>query len=58
MQKLGQIIQKMKNYAPHFMGPATPDAAVRDVISVWEKASVENGDGGSFISHLGTKKWL
>jgi hypothetical protein len=51
-------MRQYKQYAPHFTGPARPEDAVRDVISVWEKASVENGDGGAFVSHLGSKQWL
>jgi hypothetical protein len=49
---------KFKQYAPHFNGPSTPESAVKDVILVFEKASVENGDGGAFVSHLGNKQWL
>ncbi|PFH62258.1 hypothetical protein XA68_14389 [Ophiocordyceps unilateralis] len=58
MQSLGGLVQKFMQYAPHFSGPAAPEAAVRDVISVWERASVENGDGGSYVSHHGNKQWL
>jgi NAD(P)-dependent dehydrogenase (short-subunit alcohol dehydrogenase family) len=53
-----QLLEQYKRYAPHFSGPARPEDAVRDVISVWERASVENGDGGDFVSHLGNKQWL
>ncbi|RDA83519.1 hypothetical protein CP532_4156 [Ophiocordyceps camponoti-leonardi (nom. inval.)] len=58
MQSLGGLVQKFMQYAPHFTGPATPEAAIKDVISVWERASVENGDGGSYVSHHGNKQWL
>ncbi|RDA93283.1 hypothetical protein CP533_2048 [Ophiocordyceps camponoti-saundersi (nom. inval.)] len=58
MQSLGGLVQKFIQYAPHFTGPATPEAAIRDVISVWERASLENGDGGSYVSHHGNKQWL
>jgi hypothetical protein len=53
-----EMIMKFQKYAPHFEGPSQPEAAVKDVISVFEKANVANGDGGAFISHLGTKQWL
>ncbi|KAI0453336.1 NAD(P)-binding protein [Xylaria acuta] len=33
-------------YSPNFMGPITPTE------------SIENGDGGRFLSHFGNKKWL
>lgn len=49
---------KFKQFAPDFTGPATPEAAIKDVISVFEKASVANGDGGAYLSHFGNKQWL
>ncbi|KAK4247293.1 hypothetical protein C7999DRAFT_41356 [Corynascus novoguineensis] len=58
LKSLEQLFMQYKQYAPHFTGPARPEDAVQDVISVWEKASVENGDGGAFVSHLGNKQWL
>jgi hypothetical protein len=59
MQKLGVVFQKFAAYAPNFKGPSTPEDAIKDVISVWEKASIENGDGGAFLSHRGeVKNWL
>ncbi|RYP08519.1 hypothetical protein DL764_001850 [Monosporascus ibericus] len=58
LQKLGAMMQKFQQYAPDFKGPTTPELAVKDVISVWEKASVENGDGGTYVSHKGNKQWL
>ncbi|KAK4119717.1 NAD(P)-binding protein [Parathielavia appendiculata] len=57
-RKLESVFAQFTEYAPHFSGPARPEDAVRDVISVLERASVENGDGGSFVSHLGNKQWL
>lgn len=58
MQKVGTMVQKFNKYSPNFTGPATLDASVKDVISVYEKASLANGDGGVFVSHTGTKQWL
>ncbi|KAI8937031.1 hypothetical protein NX059_006251 [Plenodomus lindquistii] len=57
-QQLAVQGAKFQRYAPHFAGPATPEDAVKDVLSVIEKASLANGDSGNFISHLGTKQWL
>lgn len=45
-------------YAPHFTGPISSEESVKAVLSVIEKASVKNGDGGSFVSHFGDKQWL
>ncbi|KAH8202049.1 hypothetical protein TruAng_003804 [Truncatella angustata] len=55
---LTRMLGKFQEYAPHFKGPATPEAAIKDVLSVIERSSVESGNGGSFLSHLGTKQWL
>lgn len=52
------MFEKFKQYAPHFEGEAQPESAARDVLSVIEKSSLANGDGGAYISHLGTKQWL
>jgi hypothetical protein len=49
---------KLASYAPHFKGPITPEESVKAVRSVWEKASIENGHAGAFISHLGNKQWV
>ncbi|KAF1816828.1 NAD(P)-binding protein [Eremomyces bilateralis CBS 781.70] len=59
-QKQGAAIMlaRFRDYAPHFTGPITPTESVNHVMSVINKASVENGDGGSFVSHFGNKQWL
>lgn len=45
-------------YAPNFTGPISSKESVKAVLSVIEKASIKNGDGGSFVSHFGDKQWL
>ncbi|KAJ5200192.1 hypothetical protein N7491_009008 [Penicillium cf. griseofulvum] len=55
---LAGMLGAFARYAPDFKGPSPPEAAVKDVISVMEKASVEGGDGGSFVSHFGNQQWL
>ncbi|RYP50201.1 hypothetical protein DL768_004222 [Monosporascus sp. mg162] len=52
------MVAKFAEVAPHFKGPITPEESVRSVLAVIENASVENGDGGSFVSHFGNKQWL
>lgn len=52
------MIGKFMEYAPHFKGPAKPEDSIRDVRNVWENASIEKGNGGAYISHLGNKRWL
>jgi hypothetical protein len=56
--KLMAMGEKFIKYAPHFTGQSLPEDAVKDVLSVVEKASLGNGNGGSNVSHFGTKQWL
>lgn len=58
MTKVGIMVSKFAAYAPHFTRPLTPEESVRAVLGVAEKASLEGGSGGLFVSHLGTKQWL
>jgi NAD(P)-dependent dehydrogenase (short-subunit alcohol dehydrogenase family) len=55
---LATIFAKFAKYAPHFTGPITPEESVKAVLKVIDNASIEKGDGGAFISHLGNKQWL
>ena len=52
------MLGRFAEYAPDFRGPITPRESVGRVLSVIDKASVEGGDGGSFVSHFGNKQWL
>jgi hypothetical protein len=54
----GAMVAKFATYAPDFKGPDTPQDSVRAVLSVMEKSSIENGDGGAFVSHFGNKQWI
>lgn len=58
LAKLGQTVEKFQKYAPHFKGPDTPEISVKAVLSVVRNSSLENGDGGAYLSHFGTKQWL
>ncbi|PYI11203.1 NAD(P)-binding protein [Aspergillus sclerotiicarbonarius CBS 121057] len=58
MVGLNEMLKSFAEYAPHFQGPSTTEAAVRDVLSVMNQSSVGNGDGGSFVSHYGNQQWL
>lgn len=49
---------KFAKWAPQFTGPLTPEQSIAAVLKVINEKSVENGDGGSFISHWGNKEWL
>ena len=52
------MMGKFAKYAPSFKGPISPQESVEKVLAVIEKASVANGDGGSFVSHFGNKQWI
>jgi hypothetical protein len=52
------MFHSFAEYAPHFKGASTTEAAVKDILSVMNRASVDNGDGGSFVSHYGNQQWL
>ncbi|KAI2630418.1 hypothetical protein GGS26DRAFT_559334 [Hypomontagnella submonticulosa] len=58
LEKLGGLMAKFTKYKPDFSGPVSPETSVRDMKAVWEKTSVENGDGGAFLSQYGNKQWL
>ncbi|KAF1979173.1 NAD(P)-binding protein [Bimuria novae-zelandiae CBS 107.79] len=59
-EKAAPIIAKFYAYAPNFAGKTyTPVESVQKMLSVLEKCSIENGDSGKYLSHLGTnKRWL
>lgn len=57
-ERLKKMFHSFAEYAPHFKGASTTEAAVKDILSVMEKSTVENGDGGSFVSHYGNQQWL
>ncbi|AEO64646.1 9b57afb8-39aa-4e7c-bb15-a362969ded22 [Thermothielavioides terrestris] len=58
LQAMGSMLTKFADYAPHFKGPLTPEQSVTACRKVIAEASIEKGNGGDFISHLGTKRWL
>ncbi|KAL5001867.1 hypothetical protein BDV10DRAFT_182027 [Aspergillus recurvatus] len=46
MQGLMSMLGSFAEYVPHSKGPVSAEDAVRDMLSVMDKASVENADGG------------
>ncbi|RYP12904.1 hypothetical protein DL765_007120 [Monosporascus sp. GIB2] len=58
IQNMMAFMGKLQTYAPHFKGPITPEESVRHMRSTWEKASIDSGYGGAFVSHYGNKQWL
>jgi NAD(P)-dependent dehydrogenase (short-subunit alcohol dehydrogenase family) len=56
--KVMAMTQKFKAYAPHIKGQAEPEESVKHVLAVVDKVSLQNGDGGNFLSHKGNKQWV
>ncbi|CAJ2513871.1 Uu.00g019900.m01.CDS01 [Anthostomella pinea] len=57
-QSLVGFMGKLSAYAPHFKGPSSVEEAIPLIRSTWEKASIESGFGGAFVSQHGNKQWL
>jgi hypothetical protein len=55
---VGMLLEKFKTYAPDFKGPDSPPESVKAVLSVVEKCSIDNGDGGAYLSHFGNRQWV
>lgn len=58
MKKAMALGAKFVRYAPHFRGRSTPAESVRDMLSVINRASIETGYSGEFVSQFGNKQWL
>ncbi|KAI9680452.1 MAG: hypothetical protein M1822_007210 [Bathelium mastoideum] len=58
MQGMQGFFAKIQAYTPYFKGPSTPEQALPIVKDTWERASVQTGYGGAFVSHFGNKQWL
>jgi hypothetical protein len=58
VKKTQELAMKFATYAPHFTRMLTTEESVSAVLNVIDTKSVEAGDGGKFISHLGNQQWL
>ncbi|KAK7181593.1 hypothetical protein DPSP01_011403 [Paraphaeosphaeria sporulosa] len=56
--KFQEFVGKMQVYSPAFKGAYEPVESVKMMLSALDKLSIENGDQGKYLSHLGTKRWL
>ncbi|KNG46953.1 NAD(P)-binding protein [Stemphylium lycopersici] len=52
-KKFMVMSEKFVKYQPEFKGPISVNESVNAVLSMVEKSSVAEGDGGAFYSHLG-----
>lgn len=57
-EKAMAMFGKIKAYAPNFTGPVPTESAVKSVLDMVERVSIEGGYAGAFISHKGNKQWL
>ena len=55
---MAKTLEKLRDYNPDFSGPVTPVRSVQMMQKVWEKASIEGGYGGEYLSHNGDKIWI
>ncbi|KAK0507094.1 hypothetical protein JMJ35_010552 [Cladonia borealis] len=55
---LMKFMGRAQAYAPHFKGPVPVEEAVKTIRSLWERASIETGYAGAFVSHFGNKQWV
>lgn len=58
MEGLSALMGQFVSYAPDFKGMISVEECIRQIRSTWEKASIEDGFGGAFVSHYGDKQWL
>ncbi|CRK25928.1 hypothetical protein BN1723_013762 [Verticillium longisporum] len=58
LKGFASFTDKLPAYAPDFKGPLTPEESVRLVTETFEKASIEGGYGGAFVSQYGNKQWI
>ncbi|PSE77102.1 hypothetical protein C7G91_18755, partial [Acinetobacter nosocomialis] len=53
VQGLMGFMGKIQAYAPHFKGAVPVEDAVRTIRATWERASIETGYAGAFVSQHG-----
>ncbi|TVY83399.1 putative oxidoreductase [Lachnellula suecica] len=58
MQGMASVMGRLQAYAPHFKGPIPVDEAIRTIRLLWERASIETGYAGAFVSQFGNKQWM
>ncbi|MCJ1334531.1 hypothetical protein MMC10_011243 [Thelotrema lepadinum] len=58
MEGLKLFMERVQAYAPHFKGAVPVEQAVRTVKALWERASIETGYAGAFVSQSGDRQWM
>jgi hypothetical protein len=49
---------KFKEYSPTFQGPSPVDASAESVLALVNKATIEGGYAGAFMSHTEKRPYL
>lgn len=57
LRRFQSLHDKFDKYSPGNT-PFTPEAAAKNVLAAVERSSLENGNGGGFLSHNGTQRWM
>lgn len=52
------LFEKFKEYSPTFQGPTKPEDSVKSVLGLVNKATIDGGYAGVFISHTEGKPYL
>ena len=52
------MFAKFKDYSPTFQGPAKVGDTVKSVLALVNKATVDGGYAGTFLSHTEKKPYL
>ncbi len=52
------LFDKFKQYSPTFQGPFPPAESAKSVLALVNKATVEGGYAGVFLSHTESKPYL
>lgn len=52
------MASKFAAYAQHATAPITPQESVSLMLDLFERSSIEKGNGGAFVSQYGNKQWL
>jgi hypothetical protein len=56
--RLERMIAVFQKYDGPIMANKLPAEAAKGVLALVQRSSLENGYGGSFLSHNGTQRWL
>lgn len=59
LEGIAEMVKRFQIHEPNFNSFLTPEESVKTVLSIFDKASLKDGYGGGFVSHLGKgEKWL